>query len=90
MSHVKYIPSGFFGMLFDWYEQGVRIRLFSPQPNVARMLWFNRFFETVSEGCHELRADTQSPEKDYMSANTVSSDWEHKKRGVSVATAGKR
>jgi len=58
MSHVKYIPSGFFGMLFDYYEQGVRIRLFSPQPNVQRMLWFNRFFEIVtSDGCYELRPE---------------------------------
>src|SRR5579872_6989877 len=23
MSHVKYIPSGFFGMLFDWYESEI-------------------------------------------------------------------
>jgi hypothetical protein len=55
MSHVKYIPSGFFGMLFDWYETGVQIRLYSPQPNVRRMLWFSRFFEQVSDTCHELR-----------------------------------
>lgn len=47
MSHVKYIPSGFFGMLFDWYETGVQIRLYSPQPNVRRMLWFVHFFEPV-------------------------------------------
>ncbi|MGQ0637536.1 MAG: STAS domain-containing protein [Planctomycetaceae bacterium] len=55
MSHVKYIPSGFFGMLFDWYETGVQIRLYSPQPNVQRMLWFSRFFERVDDNCHELR-----------------------------------
>lgn len=55
MAHVKYIPSGFFGMLFDWYEAGVRIRLFDPQPNVRRMLWFSRFFEEIETGCHELQ-----------------------------------
>ena len=54
MSHVKYIPSGFFGMLFDWYETGVRIRLYTPQPNVRRMLWFNQFFEAVEADCFEL------------------------------------
>lgn len=54
MSHVKYIPSGFFGMLFDWYESGVRIRLYSPQPNVRRMLWFHQFFEPIDESCFEL------------------------------------
>ncbi len=54
MSHVKYIPSGFFGMLFDWFETGVKIRLYSPQPNVRRMLWFNQFFEAVETNCFEL------------------------------------
>ena len=49
MSHVKYIPSGFFGMLFDWYETGVQIRLYSPQPNVRRMIWFNQFFAVATE-----------------------------------------
>jgi hypothetical protein len=54
MSHVTSIPSGFFGMLFDWYEAGVQIRLYSAQPNVQRMLWFTHFFEAVSDDCHEL------------------------------------
>ena len=54
MSHVKYIPSGFFGMLFDWYETGVQIRLYAPQPNVRSMLWFNQFFESAGEGCFAL------------------------------------
>jgi hypothetical protein len=55
MSHVKYIPSGFFGMLFDWYEVGVKIRLYDALPHVRRMLWFSRFFEPVAENCYELR-----------------------------------
>jgi hypothetical protein len=60
MRHVKYIPSGFFGMLFDWYETGVQIRLYGPQPNVRRMLWFNRFFETIADDCHELRPQAEN------------------------------
>lgn len=47
MSAVKYVPSGFFGMLFDWYDQGVTIRLLGPQARVRNMLWFRQFF------CHE-------------------------------------
>jgi anti-anti-sigma regulatory factor len=62
MRHVKYIPSGFFGMLYDWFETGVQIRLYSPQPNVRRMLWFNRFFKVVSGDCHEL---TPRPDNDF-------------------------
>ena len=54
MSHVKYIPSGFFGMLFDWYETGVQIRLYSPQPNVRRMIWFNQFFAAIAGNCFAL------------------------------------
>ena len=54
MSHVKYIPSGFFGMLCDWHDRGHRMCLFSPQPNVARMLWFKRFFEHSADDCFSL------------------------------------
>lgn len=57
MSYVKYIPSGFFGMLFDWHERGVAMRLYSPQKNVANMLWFRRFFEHECDGCHVLRSE---------------------------------
>ena len=55
MTFVKYIPSGFFGMLFDWHETGVKIRLYTPQPNVRRMLWFDRFFEPINDLTFELR-----------------------------------
>ncbi|MBI3866323.1 MAG: STAS domain-containing protein [Planctomycetia bacterium] len=54
MTYVKYIPSGFFGMLFDWFETGVRIRLYSPQPNVRKMLWFNQFFDAVGHDGFDL------------------------------------
>ena len=54
MTYVKYIPSGFFGMLFDWFETGVQIRLYTPQPNVRKMLWFNQFFEAVGHDSFEL------------------------------------
>jgi hypothetical protein len=51
---VKYIPSGFFGMLFDWHERGVAVRLYTPQRNVANMLWFRQFFEDAGNGCFVL------------------------------------
>jgi len=50
LASVKYIPSGFFGMLFEWYETGVEIQLHSPQPNVEQMLWFRMFFNVCPEG----------------------------------------
>lgn len=47
---VKYIPSGFFGMLYEWYENGIDIQLHSPQPNVEQMLWFRMFFRSQNAG----------------------------------------
>jgi hypothetical protein len=49
MRYVKYVPSGFFGMLYDWHEKGVAVRLYAPQPRVKNMLWFRQFFDRVEE-----------------------------------------
>jgi hypothetical protein len=59
MTHVKYIPSGFFGMLFDWKERGVEVYLFDPQPNVRNMLWFRQFAERVAESAYRLTSVPQ-------------------------------
>ncbi len=61
MRSVKYIPSGFFGLLYDWYERGIGIRLFDAQPHVREMMWFQQFFVEYSGGCFELAA-TESAE----------------------------
>jgi hypothetical protein len=80
MTFVKYIPSGFFGMLSDWNDAGIRIRLYSPQPNVARMLWFNRFFEPQAEGAYELIPSRHElPTEEYPlipEQSTPASTWE--------------
>lgn len=60
MTYVKYIPSGFFGMMFDWHDAGIRIRLYAPQPNVQRMLWFRQFFQKLDEVCFELRPTSRN------------------------------
>jgi hypothetical protein len=54
LSAVKYIPSGFFGMLFEWYEQGLKVQLYCPQTNVVQMLWFRMFFVSTEEGVYQL------------------------------------
>lgn len=54
LTSVKYIPSGFFGMLFEWYESGIEIQLHSPQPNVENMLWFRMYFEPQPDGHFQL------------------------------------
>jgi hypothetical protein len=55
MRTVKYVPSGFFGMLYDWFERGITVRLVAPQDRVTQMLWFQRFFELEQENCYVLR-----------------------------------
>ena len=57
LRYVKYIPSGFFGMLSDWHDKGVSVHVYSPQENVAKMLWFRRFFDETTEGCFELLSE---------------------------------
>ena len=62
MRYVKYIPSGFFGMLFDWFERrGVTFSLTPPQPNVQRMLWFRQFFRLNDDGLYELHPEPIQP-----------------------------
>ena len=73
LSAVKYIPSGFFGMLFEWYEQGLRIRLLSPQKNVENMLWFRMFF------VHEID-DVFHLSDDGMRNNTPNQQVEYHRR----------
>lgn len=77
MQYVKYIPSGFFGMLSDWHDQGVEIRLYSPQPNVREMLWFRRFFQAEAGGMYRLnnalhQVDTSEGVCDWESSDE---DW---------------
>lgn len=69
MTYVKYIPSGFFGMLFDWFETGVQIRLYTPQPNVRKMLWFNQFFEAIGHESFELAPQPEAHHELDYSAN---------------------
>lgn len=65
MASVKFIQSGFFGMLIDWHERGARIFLVDPLPNVRRMLWFRHFAAPVSGGLFEL---TNTPQQELTAA----------------------
>lgn len=57
MASVKYVPSGFFGMLSEWNDLGVRITLYGVQPNVQRMLWFRHFFLEIEPDCYLLQGE---------------------------------
>lgn len=96
MRYVKYVPSGFFGMLFDWHEKGVAIYLYSPQPNVASMLWFRKFFaNSAGDDGHMLRDDPQrtAPTAGRHTWNGPAngfpdSSWERPTGAKSVSAAG--
>lgn len=75
MSAVKYVPSGFFGLLFDWYDQGVSIRLHSPQQRVQNMLWFRQFFHHEMEGWYLLH-DAVNVNPPAEEAETETDDWQ--------------
>ena len=63
MRWVKYIPSGFFGMLHDWHERGIAVRLYSPQPNIQMMLWFRQFCDHIAGGCFLLLSEPKQEMK---------------------------
>ncbi len=54
MQYVKHVPSGFFGMLFDWFESGIEVRLYQPTERVANMIWFRQFFLHETGVCYVL------------------------------------
>ena len=60
LTFVKYIPSGFFGMLYDYKDRGVSVRLYSPQAHIANMLWFREFFESVDGEAFNLVVKAQT------------------------------
>ena len=75
MSSVKYVPSGFFGMLFDWFEEGINVRLFSPQPRVANMLWFKRFFEPETEEVFSLTGECADYVEPAETEESIDESW---------------
>ena len=89
MATVKFVPSGFFGMLFDWFEQGVSVRLIAPQPRVMNMLWFRRFFIWETEDRYRLKdsAPVTEREADEWSVSEDRSRSGESDPGLAVASA---
>jgi len=77
MTCVKYIPSGFFGMLYDYRERDVKVRLYAPQVHVQAMLWFREFFEESSPGVFDLclRPQTQMSIASAQAAAAAKAPW---------------
>ena len=75
MTFVKYIPSGFFGMLYDYRERGIAVQLSVPQPHVKEMLWFREFFEEVQAGVFELKQRRQTSRSTVPANASASAPW---------------
>ncbi len=75
MTFVKYIPSGFFGMLYDYRERGIAVQLSSPQPHVKEMLWFREFFEEVASEVFELKQRRQTSRSTVPANASASAPW---------------
>lgn len=87
MRTVKFVPSGFFGMLFDWFEQGIAVRVFDPQPRVQNMLWFRRFFTWESGDCYRLKDSAPAAERDELQLSREWSDTQDSDPGLTIARA---
>lgn len=59
MVGVQSLASGFFGILYDLYRQGVSVRLQSPHPCVREMLWFRAFCEPLADDWWVLVGESQ-------------------------------
>jgi anti-anti-sigma regulatory factor len=75
MTFVKYIPSGFFGMLYDYRERGIAVQLSTPQPHVQEMLWFREFFEEIKAGTFELKQRGQTSRSTVPPNAAASAPW---------------
>ncbi|MBT5020763.1 hypothetical protein N9153_01110 [Planctomicrobium sp.] len=63
VGYVQHVPSGFFGMLYDWYERGVDITLFGPGERLQQMLWFRKFFSESEDSIYILH-DSEAIKED--------------------------
>ncbi|QDT64157.1 STAS domain-containing protein [Calycomorphotria hydatis] len=76
MTHVKYIPSGFFGMLFDWKERGVKVFLLNPQERIQEMLWFQHFVQHVEDDTFRIVLEHQKELAPEAQPGYREPDWE--------------
>jgi hypothetical protein len=51
---VHELPSGFVGTLCDCHDRGVDVRIYSPEPRIRDMFWFQNFFTAETTDCFRL------------------------------------
>ncbi len=55
LSRVRHLPSGFFGLLCTFRDQGVNVSLFETQRSIHDLIWFKRFFRRGAGNSHCFR-----------------------------------
>ena len=91
MSSVKYVPSGFFGMLFDWTEQGASIYLDSPCKRIRNMVWFRQFLSPMSNDRFRLEPETVATNSEAVTISWGDDRWQNEDDGSdehSLVSAG--
>lgn len=67
---VKHLPSGFFGLLHDWYDRGAGVRLYAPGREITGMLWFRQFFRCLHEDTYIFDATVGSVPSETTAKNS--------------------
>ena len=75
MTYVKYVPSGFFGMLYDCTERGIKIRVYNSLPHVQAMLWFREFFDDLDDGVFALSLREETSMSNVEARAGVKAPW---------------
>lgn len=75
LTFVKYIPSGFFGMLYDYAERNIGVRVYSPQPHVREMLWFREFFDSIEPNVFQLALRQQTATSAKEKQSRITAPW---------------
>jgi len=57
LSRVTHLPSGFFGLLCHFRDQGINVSLYETRQSVCDLIWFQRFFQRGAGNSHCFREE---------------------------------
>jgi len=57
LSRVTHLPSGFFGLLCHFRDQGINVSLYETRQSVCDLIWFQRFFRRGAGNSHCFREE---------------------------------
>ena len=57
LSRVRHLPSGFFGLLCSFHDQGINVSLYETRQSICDLIWFQRFFQRSAGNSHCFREE---------------------------------